>query len=50
MTSVAEGVETPDQYDVLGELGCDAIQGYLFARPQPALATGRTLLRLAAGD
>jgi len=49
MTSVAEGVEKPDQYDALGELGCDTIQGYLFARPQPAVDTGRTLLRLAAG-
>jgi diguanylate cyclase (GGDEF)-like protein len=50
MTSVAEGVEKPDQYDALGELGCDAIQGYLFARPQSAVDTGRTLLRLAAGQ
>jgi EAL domain-containing protein (putative c-di-GMP-specific phosphodiesterase class I) len=49
MTTVAEGVEEPDQYDALGELGCDTIQGYLFARPQPAVDTGRTLLRLAAG-
>jgi len=50
MTSVAEGVERPDQYDALGELGCDTIQGYLFARPQPGVDTGRTLLRLAAGQ
>jgi predicted signal transduction protein with EAL and GGDEF domain len=50
LTSVAEGVESPDQYDVLGELGCDTIQGYLFARPQPGVDTGRTLLRLAAGQ
>lgn len=33
MTVVAEGVETRDQYDVLGEVGLDAIQGYLCARP-----------------
>jgi diguanylate cyclase (GGDEF)-like protein len=32
---VAEGVETGDQRDVLATLGCDELQGYLFARPMP---------------
>ena len=32
---VAEGVETPEQLDRLGELGCDVVQGYLLARPLP---------------
>jgi diguanylate cyclase (GGDEF)-like protein/PAS domain S-box-containing protein len=32
---VAEGVETADQIDALRELGCDAIQGYVFSRPLP---------------
>jgi diguanylate cyclase (GGDEF)-like protein/PAS domain S-box-containing protein len=36
LTTVAEGVETDEQLAVLRELGCDAGQGYLFARPQPA--------------
>ena len=31
---VAEGVETPAEYDRLRELGIDLFQGYLFARPQ----------------
>lgn len=30
---VAEGVETEQQFDLLKEYGCDAIQGYLFSRP-----------------
>ena len=36
MTTVAEGVETPDVLDILRALGCDEAQGYLFARPQQA--------------
>jgi EAL domain-containing protein (putative c-di-GMP-specific phosphodiesterase class I)/CheY-like chemotaxis protein len=35
---VCEGVETPRERDVLVEMGCDALQGYLFARPKPELA------------
>jgi EAL domain-containing protein (putative c-di-GMP-specific phosphodiesterase class I) len=30
---VAEGVETSEERDVLVDLGCDYLQGYLFARP-----------------
>ncbi|MEW9671359.1 EAL domain-containing protein [Ammoniphilus sp. 3BR4] len=33
---VAEGVETEDQLKILGELGCDEIQGYLYSPPVPA--------------
>jgi diguanylate cyclase (GGDEF)-like protein len=36
MTTVAEGVETPEQLNRLRELGCGAAQGYLFSRPVPA--------------
>jgi EAL domain-containing protein (putative c-di-GMP-specific phosphodiesterase class I) len=33
---VAEGIETPEQAEVLRELGCDIGQGFLFAKPLPA--------------
>jgi diguanylate cyclase (GGDEF)-like protein/PAS domain S-box-containing protein len=33
---LAEGVETKQQYDVLFEVGCSAIQGYLTGKPLPA--------------
>lgn len=35
LRTVAEGVETEDQRDRLRALGCDRLQGYLFARPLP---------------
>lgn len=35
MTTVAEGVETPEQLEMLAHLGCDESQGYLHSRPLP---------------
>ena len=35
---VAEGVETEGQRDILVRMGCDELQGYLFARPMSAKA------------
>ena len=35
LQSVAEGVETPAQLDLLERIGCDAAQGFLLARPAP---------------
>ncbi|MDS4027104.1 MAG: EAL domain-containing protein [Candidatus Contendobacter sp.] len=36
VTSVAEGVETLEQAEFLRDLGCTAVQGYLYAPPMPA--------------
>lgn len=33
MQVVAEGAETQDEVDVLGNLGCDVVQGYVYAKP-----------------
>jgi EAL domain-containing protein (putative c-di-GMP-specific phosphodiesterase class I) len=35
MTAVAEGVETESVFEQLGELNCDAAQGYFISRPAP---------------
>ena len=36
LTTVAEGVETPEQLLVLGAYGCNRLQGFLFSRPVAA--------------
>ena len=36
LRTIAEGVETPEQAEILREEGCDALQGYLIGRPGPA--------------
>ena len=33
LSTLAEGVEQPAQWDFLAQEGCDAAQGYLYARP-----------------
>jgi EAL domain-containing protein (putative c-di-GMP-specific phosphodiesterase class I) len=36
MRSLAEGVETADQLELVRELGCTYAQGFHIARPMPA--------------
>jgi diguanylate cyclase (GGDEF)-like protein len=42
---VAEGIETPEQADLLQDLGCDLGQGYLFAKPVDRTVMTELLLR-----
>lgn len=52
MTTVAEGVETEEQMDIIREYGCNKIQGFLLSRPQPRADVRELLaqgaLRIAA--
>ena len=36
LSVIAEGVETQTQSDLLSKMGCDYVQGYLYAKPVPA--------------
>jgi EAL domain-containing protein (putative c-di-GMP-specific phosphodiesterase class I) len=46
MGTVAEGIETQAQLDQLRRTRCDAVQGYLLAKPMPASMVAAML----AGD
>jgi diguanylate cyclase (GGDEF)-like protein len=41
---IAEGVENQEQYELLKEMSCDVIQGYLFSKPLSALEATHLLL------
>lgn len=38
---IAEGVERESQLSILGDLDCDAVQGFLLSRPSPQLLVGQ---------
>ena len=44
MTAVAEGVENRADWDLLGKLGCDVMQGFLFSPALPADQLERTFM------
>ena len=46
LTTVAEGVETPEQAVLLLQLGCDYAQGFLYSKPVSAEACGSLLNEL----
>ena len=56
MTTVAEGVETQEQFDLLASLGCDQSQGYLHSRPlsvadiEPMLKAGSSNMQRIIGN
>lgn len=39
--TLAEGVETEEQYQFLRKIGCEKIQGYYFGKPMPGKIIGR---------
>ena len=43
ISTVAEGVETTDELEIIANLGCDYYQGYLLARPIPGDQLGGLL-------
>jgi EAL domain-containing protein (putative c-di-GMP-specific phosphodiesterase class I) len=50
LTVVAEGVETVEQEGLLSRYGCDQVQGYLYAHPQPENDLLRYLLAKQSTD
>jgi len=45
LRTVAEGIETREQLDILRELECDLIQGYFYSRPVPATELEKKYLK-----
>jgi EAL domain-containing protein (putative c-di-GMP-specific phosphodiesterase class I) len=42
--SIAEGIETREDFVCVREMGFDIVQGFLFAKPMPVLKFGKSLL------
>lgn len=42
---LAEGVETQEQVELLGSIGCDQVQGYYYAKPMPAEDVFKMLMK-----
>jgi EAL domain-containing protein (putative c-di-GMP-specific phosphodiesterase class I) len=35
LSTIAEGIETPEQAAVVKAMGCDEVQGFMYAKPMP---------------
>jgi EAL domain-containing protein (putative c-di-GMP-specific phosphodiesterase class I) len=35
---IAEGIESPEQAEVVRAMGCEEVQGFLYAKPMPTQA------------
>lgn len=44
MTTVAEGVETIEQFNMAHRAGCEEVQGFFFSKPVPATSVRKTLI------
>jgi diguanylate cyclase (GGDEF)-like protein/PAS domain S-box-containing protein len=49
LMTIAEGVETLEQYDILREQGCEVMQGFFFSAPLSSGAITRALEKCAKG-
>jgi diguanylate cyclase (GGDEF)-like protein/PAS domain S-box-containing protein len=49
LRTVAEGIETEEQWSTLRSIGCEYGQGYLFSRPLPTEAVGAVLAEARRG-
>jgi EAL domain-containing protein (putative c-di-GMP-specific phosphodiesterase class I) len=36
LDTIAEGIESREQQELLAQIGCDKVQGYLYSKPVPA--------------
>jgi diguanylate cyclase (GGDEF)-like protein/PAS domain S-box-containing protein len=48
MQTTAEGVETPEELQLVRDLGCSLVQGYIFGRPMPSGEAGELAVKGAA--
>src|SRR5438445_4573879 len=48
--TIAEGIETPEEYETCRELGIDLLQGYFLAHPQEQLRAGDAEVAQSVGE